>query len=621
MENMGNVSGIDTCASERQKVGTTVAYYSEMKERNSDIEYQNSNICQEKNTFIKITQLEIMQSNANPPWIKLALLSFAFLGGMGYNLDNSTRSIYTGYATNSYATHSLLSTIQVVNAVIGVTSQIVFARLSDYFGRLKLLFTALILHIMGTIIESQAKNVQTYAAGSVFWFAGYTGISLMMLLIMSDFSTLKWRLLFQYAPSLPFVIITWVVGDIVNASNPVLKWSWDIGMWAFITPLSLLPLIILLSYIRFKSSKTEEWKALLNTESKNQRASDTLGNIFWHLDAIGLVLISVSLGCILVTLTLAGGVAEKWHDGRIIAVLVIGGFLFPVFLFYEKKYSRNPLLPMNKTKQRGIWAALCSSFSSSLIYMLIEDYLYPVLMVAMNQSAGSTSMIVWLPSFMSVAMSPLVAIGLAKFRRTKAFAVFGTCIYTVSTGLFYRYRAGEASRSGVIAASICVGLGSSFLNYTLMVSAQSLCTHEKMAAVTGLYMALSKVGQAVGASISGALWTQTMYTQIAKRFNDAALAVEAYSSPYTFIISYPWGTLERMALVSAYKYVQRLIMIVALAFTVPLFICVFFTVDRRLTSTIAASDTSDCSEGELDDDDPIWAWVKNKVKFPRSEHI
>ncbi|CAI4287563.1 ADQ_G0004870.mRNA.1.CDS.1 [Saccharomyces cerevisiae] len=50
---------------------------------------------------------------------KILLISTAFVCGFGISLDYTLRSTYTGYATNSYSEHSLLSTVQVINAVVG----------------------------------------------------------------------------------------------------------------------------------------------------------------------------------------------------------------------------------------------------------------------------------------------------------------------------------------------------------------------------------------------------------------------------------------------------------------------------------------------------------------------
>lgn len=89
-------------------------------------------------TFFKLKENEIMSAQFDSLKYKILLISTAFVCGFGISLDYTLRSTYTGYATNSYSEHSLLSTVQVINAVVSVGSQVVYSRLSDHFGRLRL---------------------------------------------------------------------------------------------------------------------------------------------------------------------------------------------------------------------------------------------------------------------------------------------------------------------------------------------------------------------------------------------------------------------------------------------------------------------------------------------------
>lgn len=104
-----------------------------------------------------IQQTEIFGAAYNKWYLQVFLLLSAFICGYGYGLDGNIRYIYTGYATSSYSEHSLLSTINVINAVVSAASQIIYARLSDVFGRLYLFISAVILYVVGTIIQSQAS--------------------------------------------------------------------------------------------------------------------------------------------------------------------------------------------------------------------------------------------------------------------------------------------------------------------------------------------------------------------------------------------------------------------------------------------------------------------------------
>ncbi|CAI4599976.1 AVI_1a_G0034130.mRNA.1.CDS.1 [Saccharomyces cerevisiae] len=315
-------------------------------------------------TFFKLKENEIMSAQFDSLKYKILLISTAFVCGFGISLDYTLRSTYTGYATNSYSEHSLLSTVQVINAVVSVGSQVVYSRLSDHFGRLRLFLVATIFYIMGTIIQSQATRLTMYAAGSVFYNCGYVGTNLLLTLILSDFSSLKWRMFYQYASYWPYIIIPWISGNIITAANPQKNWSWNIAMWAFIYPLSALPIIFLILYMKYKSSKTAEWRSL-KEQARKERTGGLFENLvflFWKLDIVGILLITVSLGCILVPLTLANETSQKWHNSKIIATLVSGGCLFFIFLYWEAKFAKSPLLPFKLLSDRGIWAPLGVTF-------------------------------------------------------------------------------------------------------------------------------------------------------------------------------------------------------------------------------------------------------------------
>lgn len=73
----------------------------------------------------------------------------------------------------------------------------------------------------------------------------------------------------------------------------------------------------------------------------------------------------MGLGCILIPLAVAGGVKSMWQQGNIIAPIVVGFVVFVKFVFWESRESRltrNPFLPWNLMKDRGIWSAGLISF-------------------------------------------------------------------------------------------------------------------------------------------------------------------------------------------------------------------------------------------------------------------
>ena len=519
--------------------------------------------------------------------------------------------------------HSLLSTVGVINLVIGAISQIVYARLSDVFGRLTLFMTAIVFYAVGTIIQSQAYDVQRYAAGAVFYKIGYFGVFLLLMVILADFSSLKWRLFYTFVPTWPFIINTWISGNITDAADPLNNWSWDIAMWSFIFPLSCLPIICCMLHMRFRARKTDEWKELSSQKSfyRTHGFVQTMVQLFWKLDIPGISLVSLIFTGILVPLTLAGGVSAKWNNPRLIAPFVLGFALIPFFVLWESKYARDPVVPFKLLADRGVWAALSISFLAYFVYQMAAGYLYTILLVAINVSVKSATRITSINVFTSNILSFFFGLLVTRVKRLKPFIVFGAFLYMLATGLLYRFRSGEESYSGIVGAMVVWGIGNTMMSYPVVVSLQSITSHENMATVIALFYAVYRIGGAVGSAVSGAIWTQILYKKLLENLGDPALAASAYGSPLAFIQLHPWGSPTRIAMVDAYRYVQKYEILIGLIFATPLIVFALFLRDPPLTDKQAQTDLKDGEIVETIHEDMIAKWLhkrfisaKNKLR-------
>ena len=119
-----------------------------------------------------IRKTELMAKQYTSVTSQVFFLFAAFLSGLGTELNSQLRSNYSTYATNSYKTHSLLSTVSVASSICSAGALTIYARLSDIFGRITLYLSAMMFFIVGTIIQSQATNIQKYAAGTIFYSLG-----------------------------------------------------------------------------------------------------------------------------------------------------------------------------------------------------------------------------------------------------------------------------------------------------------------------------------------------------------------------------------------------------------------------------------------------------------------
>ncbi|ODV72603.1 MFS general substrate transporter, partial [Cyberlindnera jadinii NRRL Y-1542] len=332
------------------------------------------------------------------------------------------------------------------------------------------------------------------------------------------------------------------------------------------------------------------------------------------------ILLIAMLGCILVPLTLAGGLSEKWSQGYIIAPLVVGFCLVPVFVYFEAKFSRYPLAPFKLLKDRGIWSALCLAFLLNFIYYMVANYLYPVLIIAVGESVTSATRITSLYSFVSTVWSPIFAVIVAYVRRLKPFIIVGVSLWFLSTGLLYHFRGGDGAGPGIIGGLCVWGIGGTMFAYPITVSMQSATSHENLATVAALAYTMYRIGSAVGNSVSGAVWTQILPDRLARNLGNATLAAEVYADPYTFAANNAWETPQRQAVVEAYIHIQRLETVIALCFCSLLIVFSLLLRNPKLTDKVA--NDGELLEGQLivkDDEDPIVEFIRTKIfrKQPR----
>ncbi|PKS12083.1 hypothetical protein jhhlp_001379 [Lomentospora prolificans] len=537
-------------------------------------------------------------------WDRVFIFFGVFLIAYAYGLDGTLRYAYQPTATASFDQHSLNASINVIRAVIAAAAQPTSAKIADVFGRVELICASVFFYILGTIVEAAAKDIATFAGGSIIYQIGYTMIIFLVEVIIADITSTRARLLFSYIPALPFIINTWVSGDISQAVLDNTTWRWGIGMWCIIYTVCALPLILSLMLVGHRAKK----RGLL----QNQRSlysqlglKNFLVDLFWRLDIIGIILVIAVFALILVPLTLAGGFVtqSKWKSAEIIAPLVVGVCTIPIFVFWEL-WCPHPLVPFRLMGNRAVWGPLGIACFLNFSWYLQGDYLYTVCIIAFDFSIKAATRITSFYSFFSVITGFILGFIVFYVRRLKIFIVIGTCLFMVAFGLLIRYRgdANSSSRAGIIGAQIVLGIAGGMFPYPAQASLQAYLKHENLAVMTGIYLALYNVGSALGNAVSGAIWTQVLPEELSKNLAsiNATLAEYTYNNPFLVATEYPVGTPERDAIIHSYKHAQRLLTIVGICLTVPLIFFAFTLRNPKLTNrqTLAEKWESDMTSDD-----------------------
>ncbi|OMP81914.1 Siderophore iron transporter 1 [Diplodia seriata] len=473
------------------------------------------------------------------------------------NLPQQPANSLKTTATASFQNHSLLASINVVRSVIAAVGQPTASKIADVFGRVELVLVSIFFYVIGTIVEACSHNIATFCAGAVLYQIGYTFVILLVEVIIADITSLRSRLFFSYIPATPFIINTWVSGDITASTLANAGWRWGIGMWGIVYPVSAIPLLAALLVAHGRAKKSADL-ADYKTPFEILGARGLTKALFWQLDVVGIILMIAVFALLLTPLTLAGGVAETWRTAHIIAPLVVGFFCIPLFVWWEMK-AVHPLIPFHLLQDRAVWGALGIAMTLNWAWYMQADFLYTVLVVAFDETVKSATRITQLYSFASVLMGWFLGVIVFKVRRLKPFIVFGTCLFMVAFGMLIHYRGGTSlsHHTGMVGAQVVLGIAGGLFPYPTQASIQAAAKHEHLAIVTGLYLGTYNIGSALGACVSGAVWSQVLPSQLESHIGNVTTAATVYADPLTWSYSNPVGTPDRNAVIAAYRTTQN----------------------------------------------------------------
>jgi SP family sugar:H+ symporter-like MFS transporter len=195
-------------------------------------------------------------------------------------------------------------------------------------------------------------------------------------------------------------------------------------------------------------------------------------------------------------------------------------------------------------------------------YLSVFPYFYSYLIIVQHKSVAAAGHITQVFSFSSTVASIAVSFMIKYSAHYKYFITFGACIYLMGMGIMYRYRSEDASVGTLVGTQIAIGIGGGMLNVPTQLGVQASVSHQQVAAATAVWLTLLEVGGAVGAAISGAIWSTNVPHKLENYLGNATQALEIYgditiSGNYTL---YPMGSPERIAINRAYQETMRLLL-------------------------------------------------------------
>ncbi|KAI6381594.1 hypothetical protein MCOR25_001070 [Pyricularia grisea] len=525
-------------------------------------------------------------------WSKWGLI-IAYLGiflmACSTSLEGQTTYAFSAFATSSFQSHSLLSTVTVVQSVVLAVMKPIMSKLSDVTGRLEAFTLSIVLFVLGFIQQAASTNIDSYASAQIFYSAGSTGVQILQQIFIADTSNLVWRALFSSLPDTPFLVTVWVGPEISAGIIARGNWRWGYAMWAIILPVAFLPFAISLFLNQRKAKKLgllynrRNWISAI----RSQGLTTTAIKVVQSVDLFGVLLLSAGFALLLIPLTIATRQTGGWSNGSIIAMLVMGPICLIAFGFWEcasVRLNPHPLIPLYLFKSKTFCAGCGIAFFYFMVfYMSVYPYYYSYLLVVHRIDVATAGRITQTFSFASTVMSVLVSLAIKYTKHYKYFITAGSVLYLLGIALMINYRSEDAGLPALVGTQVCIGIGGGMLNVPAQLGVQATSKHQNVAIATAVWLTVLELGGAIGSAISGAIWTKVVPATLTELLPEASRAnATAIFNNINTALALEWGSPERVAINSAYQAGMRQMLIVAVCMCVPIVLLSLLMRDMKL---------------------------------------
>lgn len=400
----------------------------------------------------------------------------------------------------------------------------------------------------------------------------------------SDTSSLRNRGIAYAFTSSPYIITAFAGSPLSNQFHET-NWRWAYGTICIILPIVAMPLVITWELAKRKADKEgrleykprstrtwwqSTWFYIIEFDSEPSPHDSSTISIppltYSSQPVIGIFFMIGGLILFLTSFNIAGNTEGEWKSAKIIAMMVVGFFVLVGFVAYERWGAPKPFIPYHLIANRTVIGACLLDITYQVSYYCWASYFTSFLQVVYNTSLTQAGYI----SAIFDLMDPIWLIGCGYLIRVtgrfKWLLMWALPLYLLASGLMIYFRQPGFSIGYMCMCQIFLAVGGGTLILIEQVAVLAASRHEDYAAMLALLSTFGNLGGAVGASVSGAIWTNTLPQKLRELL--PAETKDQWEEIYESLdvqLSYPVGSETRIAIQNAYAWSQRNMMIAGTA--------------------------------------------------------
>ncbi|RBR23486.1 uncharacterized protein FIESC28_03668 [Fusarium coffeatum] len=368
-----------------------------------------------------------------------------------------------------------------------------WGKISDIFGRKPVILAAAIIFWIGSLLCAVSVNMGMLIASRAIQGIGGGGLIVLPNIAISDLFSMRNRGMYFGILGMVWALAS-AVGPILGGvftSKVTWRWCFYINL-----PISAVAFVILVFFLKLHNPRTPMKEGLL--------ALDWQGSIL----IIG--------GTIMWLLGLEfGGVSFPWDSATTICLIVFGIITVGIFLVYEWKVAKIPVLPVRLFNTRNSCAAYGVGFTHAFVFMS-GSYWLPLYYQGVLGASSLLSGVYLLPYVLALSfVSAAAGIFIKKTGKYKLVIVLGLIISVVGFGLFIDLEP-RANWAKIIVFQIVAGIGIGPNFQAPLIALQTNVEPRDIGSATSCFSFIRQLGTSISVVVGGVIFNNEMEKQYPK---------------------------------------------------------------------------------------------------------